>query len=151
MVLVDVASPLNSCFTFEAVLQIFCYDLTVIVKGLQGTVHCGYICQTAVVTDVGSPVRGHFYWMWMRICVHQCVFCWSFLTFSCNILVLLCETCPRVKRLRSTKCLKMFLFLSCRFGRTVQTIPRNDSSSWSSSKTRNSSAPVIASFSATVG
>ncbi|OQV12999.1 GTP-binding protein 2 [Hypsibius exemplaris] len=53
MVLTDIASPLNSCLVFEAVLRILC-DVKVITKGLQGTVHCGYICQTAVVTDVDS-------------------------------------------------------------------------------------------------
>ncbi|GAV07272.1 hypothetical protein RvY_17131 [Ramazzottius varieornatus] len=53
MVLVDIASSLDSCMVFEAVLKVL-GNTQLITKGIQGTVHCGYVCQTALITDVDS-------------------------------------------------------------------------------------------------
>lgn len=56
MVLADPMSTLVPCRIFEALLRILVHAKRV-TKGLQGTVHCGYICQTAVITDVEIQVN----------------------------------------------------------------------------------------------
>ena len=56
MVLVDLTSSVNSCMVFEAVLKVL-GNSQIMYKGIQGTVHCGYVCQTAVVTDVDPQVQ----------------------------------------------------------------------------------------------